>query len=148
MGRMMDKPDLFDLPGHLIRRLQQHSTSVFQDRMNARGLDITSVQFAALSTMAEEADLDQATVAKRIAYDRATIGGVIKRLEQKGLVSRQPDDQDRRAFKLNLTPKGRDQLAALRPVVVALQDDILSGLSESEKATLLALMTKALRPAG
>ena len=145
MAEMMEKLNLLELPGHLIRRLHQQSTSVFQERMKAEGVDLTSVQFAALNTLGKSEDLDQATVAKRIAYDRATIGGVIKRLEQKGLVTRTPDDEDRRAFKLNLTEQGKDQLAALQPVVLALQNDILSELSGAEKAMLLELMMKAVK---
>ncbi|MDQ2093344.1 MarR family winged helix-turn-helix transcriptional regulator [Rhodalgimonas zhirmunskyi] len=145
---MMEKLNLLELPGHLIRRLQQQSTSVFQERMKAEGFDLTSVQFAVLNTLGKGEGLDQASVAKRIAYDRATIGGVIKRLEQKGLVTRTPDDEDRRAFKLNLTEQGKDQLAALQTVVLALQKDILSELSETEAAMLLELMMKAVKSRG
>lgn len=116
--------------------------------MKAEGFDITSVQFAALNTLGKGEGLDQATVAKRIAYDRATIGGVIKRLEQKGLVTRTPDDEDRRAFKINLTEQGKDQLTALQPVVLALQNDILSELSDTEKAMLLKLMMNAVKSGG
>lgn len=144
---MTDELDLYALPGHLIRRLHQQSTAVFLEHTKAAGFDLTSVQFAAMSTLAKDPGLDQASLAKRIAYDRATIGGVIKRLEQKGLVRRQPDDEDRRAFKVSLTPEGDAVLAKLAPVVHALQSRILLDLSESEKASLLALMTKALRPA-
>jgi len=144
---MTDELDLYALPGHLIRRLHQQSTAVFLEHTKAAGFDLTSVQFAAMSTLAKDPGLDQASLAKRIAYDRATIGGVIKRLEQKGLVRRQPDDEDRRAFKVSLTPEGDAVLAKLAPVVHALQSRILPDLSESEKASLLALMTKALRPA-
>jgi DNA-binding MarR family transcriptional regulator len=144
---MTDELNLFDLPGHLIRRLHQQSTAAFVERTKAAGFDLTSVQFAALSTLAKAPGLDQATLAKRIAYDRATIGGVIKRLEQKGLVTRVPDNEDRRAFKVSLTPLGDATLAMLVPVVQAVQSRILPNLSESEKASLMALMAKALRPA-
>lgn len=140
--------DLFDLPGHLIRRLQQHASAVFQERTKAAGYDVTSVQFAAMSMLNEEPGQDQASLAKRIAYDRATLGGVIKRLEQKGWVSRQPDEVDRRAFKVSLTPQGRSVLTALTPIVHALQADILPGLTAQERGALLTLMEKALRAGG
>jgi len=143
---MADTPVLFDLPGHLIRRLHQHSAAVFQHRVKAAGHDVTSVQFAALTTLAEQPGLDQAGLAKRIAYDRATIGGVIKRLEQKGWVIRQPDAEDRRAIKVALTPDGAAVLAELTPVVLDLQADILSGLSPSDRQALLQLMKQALTP--
>lgn len=142
---MNDTSDLFDLPGHLIRRLQQQSAAVFQERTKSAGFEVTSVQFAALSTLAATPGLDQTGLAQHIAYDRATIGGVIKRLEQKGWVSRQPDDEDRRAFKVTLTQKGAAVLAELTPVVLALQSDILRALTVAERETLLGLMAKALK---
>ena len=113
--------------------------------MKAGGFDLTSVQFAALNTLDTNEGLDQATVAQRIAYDRATIGAVIKRLEQRGLVVRRRDQADRRAFKLELTEQGKALLEELRPIVLTLQANILPTLSELEQATLLELMAKALK---
>ena len=52
-----------DMPGHLIRRLQQHSTLVFTTRMREAGHDITSVQFAAMDALTSQPGIDQATVA-------------------------------------------------------------------------------------
>lgn len=141
---MTENLDLLTIPGHLIRRLQQQSAAVFSERTAAAGFDLTAVQFATLVAMAQTPGLDQATLAKRIAYDRATIGGVIKRLVQKGLVSRQPDDKDRRAFKIGLTSEGATILAQIRPFILALQIDILPGLSEAERTILMDLITKTL----
>ena len=135
---------LFHMPGHLIRRLNQQSSAVFQERVKEAGYDVTLVQFAALDTLEKNPNLDQAGLAKRIGYDRATIGGVVKRLEAKGLVGRTPDPDDRRAFRLALSAEGTALLARLRPVVIALQEDILPDLTSEERAVLLGLMKKAL----
>jgi DNA-binding MarR family transcriptional regulator len=136
--------DRIDMAGHLIRRLHQHSTQVFQSRMQAAGFDLTSVQFAALDAVAQAPDIDQASLAATISFDRATIGGVVDRLEQKGLVRRSVSAHDRRARQLRLTPEGEQWLAAARPVVEALQADILAPLSRSERAAFRALAQKAL----
>ena len=136
--------DMSEMAGHLIRRLQQQSTQIFQAQTQAAGLDLTSVQFAALDTIARQSGIDQATLAATISFDRATIGGVIDRLEQKGLVQRVVSEQDRRARQLHLTPEGAQLLAASRPVVEALQAEILAPLSAAERATFLALAHKAL----
>ena len=136
--------DMSEMAGHLIRRLQQQSTQVFLAQTQAAGLDLTSVQFAALDTIAGQPGIDQATLAATISFDRATIGGVIDRLEQKGLVQRVVSEQDRRARRLHLTPDGAQLLAASRPVVEALQAEILAPLSDTERATFLALAIKAL----
>lgn len=136
--------DRIEMAGHLIRRLHQQSTQVFQARTQAAGFELTSVQFAALDAVAQQPGIDQASLAATISFDRATIGGVVDRLEQKGLVERTVSPDDRRARLLHLTAAGRRQLAALRPVVEALQAEILAPLSAKERAAFLALARKAL----
>ncbi len=128
--------------GHLIRRLNQISTQVFAKNMQEAGLGLTPVQFAALDAIATHPGIDQVGVASEIAYDRATIGGVIDRLEQKGYIVRSISERDRRAREVRLTKRGQDALKEAFPVVTALQSQILPGLSDSEKAEFLALATK------
>ena len=130
--------------GHLIRRLHQQSTQIFQSQTQTAGFDLTSVQFAALDCIAQHPGIDQANLAATISFDRATIGGVIDRLERKGLVQRVVSAQDRRARQLNLSPEGGQLLAACRPLVKALQTDILALLSPQEREDFLALAHKAL----
>ena len=62
----MSKPEVppyKEMPGHLIRRAHQVSSAVFHDRMQREGLDVTPFQFAALSAIAQNPGVDQATVA-------------------------------------------------------------------------------------
>lgn len=134
--------EIYHMPGHLIRRLNQISTAVFAEHMAATGLDLTSVQYAALSTIAEQPQIDQVRLAGAIAYDKVTIGGVIDRLENKGLVTRTVSPQDRRMRLLQVTKTGERLLHKVRPVVMALQDDILAGLTRTERKTLVHLMEK------
>jgi DNA-binding MarR family transcriptional regulator len=136
--------DRTEMAGHLIRRLHQQSTQVFQGRVAAAGFDLTSVQFAALDAIGQQPGLDQASLAARIGFDRATIGGVVDRLEHKGLVQRVVSAQDRRARQLSLTPEGTQLLRASRQMVEALQADILALLSPAERGAFLALARKAL----
>ncbi|MEJ6390826.1 MarR family winged helix-turn-helix transcriptional regulator [Gymnodinialimonas ulvae] len=134
--------EIYTMPGHLIRRLQQISISVFTDRMKALGHDLTAPQFATLAVLSESPGIDQATLAGRIAHDRPTIGGVVERLEAKGLLTRRRNASDRRAMVLDLTSAGADMLAALVPEVRALQVDILPGLTEAERSEFIRLATK------
>lgn len=136
---------LFDMAGHLIRRLHQRSTQVFAQRTQAAGFDVTSVQFAALDAIHAHPATDQAHVAELIAYDRATIGGVIDRLEQKGWIRRVVSERDRRARELSLTPEGERILSALLPIVQDLQDEILQSLNDADRASFLKLARLAVR---
>ena len=134
-----------DMAGHLIRRLQQHATYIFAQRTQAAGFDLTPVQFAAMNAIHAHPHTDQARVAEMIAYDRATIGGVIDRLEQKGWVRRVVSERDRRARELSLTPEGERVHAAFLPIVQDLQDDILGALSATERDFFLKLARQALQ---
>ena len=136
--------DRIEMAGHLIRRLHQQSTQVFQARMQAAGFDLTSVQFAALDAIAQQPGIAQASLAEAISFDRATIGGVIDRLEQKALVQRAVSADDRRSRRVTLTREGERLLAACRPVVEGLQGEILGPLSAAERKAFRALALKAL----
>ncbi len=122
--------DIYTMPGHLIRRLNQISASIFQDRMAAMGLDLTSVQYAALSTLAKHPGIDQATLAGMIAYDHP-------------LVARITSARDRRARELALTDSGAALLERVHPEVLAIQPAILSGLSDDERALFMTLAARA-----
>ena len=136
---------IYTMPGHLIRRLQQISVSIFAENMKANGIDLTSPQFAALTILGENPGIDQATLAGMIALDRPTIGGVVERLANKGLVERKISDADRRAKRLSLTPEGMAMVRRMHPLVVASQAKILEGLSDQEKHQFTVLAEKITR---
>ncbi|MDV4144291.1 MarR family transcriptional regulator [Shimia sp. FJ5] len=131
------------MPGHLIRRLHQIATHVFSAHAQRAGHDLTPVQFAAMDAIGANPGVDQARIAALIAYDRATIGGVIDRLEKKGLVVRKVSQRDRRAREVFLSTEGRKMVDDVFPIVREMQTDILRGLSDEERETFLSLAAKA-----
>lgn len=133
---------LYTLPGHLIRRLQQIAVALFAARMAEAGMDLTPVQFAALTTIRDNPGVDQATLAGLIAYDRVTLGGVVERLEQKGLVLREVSARDRRAREIRLTEAGAALIVAALPWVEKVQADIVEALEEEERDTFLSLLSR------
>ncbi|OIQ38953.1 MAG: MarR family transcriptional regulator [Roseobacter sp. MedPE-SW] len=133
-----------NMAGHLIRRLNQASTHIFAKRMQETGVDLTPVQFAAMDAIASYPGIDQAGVAARIAYDRATIGGVIDRLEQKGYVRRSVSLRDRRAREVHLTDQGLALFQDVLPLVERMQDQMLEALTSEERSAFLALARKTL----
>ena len=139
---------LHEMAGHLIRRLNQHSTQVFSQHVQQIGYDLTPVQFAAMNAIASAPGIDQASIAAKIAYDKATIGGVIDRLEQKGYILRTVSQRDRRAREVSLTPEGQKLFDKMLPEVIALQRDILPGLNQDEYAQFIALAYKAIAKEG
>lgn len=139
---MQTKLKVHAMPGHLIRRIHQISGHIFTKRTKLVGVDLTSVQFAALNAVRENPGIDQTGVAALIAYDRPTIGGVLDRLDAKGLIRRHVSDTDRRARQIYMTEEGMKFYHEILPVVEDLQDEILIGLDEEEQATFLRLARK------
>ena len=134
--------EIHTMPGHIIRRRQQISSSIFAQQMRDAGFDLTSPQFAALSILQDQPNIDQATLASAIAIDRATIGGIVDRLVAKDLVQRQTNSQDRRARVLSLTDEGHRILTRLHPVVQNVQDIILQNLTAEETRGFMRLAAK------
>src|SRR5262245_47087821 len=95
-GRTRDEPitlaDLSGKPGHLIRRLQQIAVAIFMEECADH--DITPVQYAAMVAIRDNPGLDATRIAALIAFDRATLGNVLERLEAKGTIARRPSETD------------------------------------------------------
>ncbi|QRI62386.1 winged helix-turn-helix transcriptional regulator [Shinella sp. PSBB067] len=142
MRRYEFDDDLYDAPGHLIRRLQQAAVSMFMTETASAGLDLTPVQFGALTMTKHHPGIDQVTLAGLIAYDKATIGEVVSRLIAKGLLTRIVSSADRRSRELYVTDAGSRQLTKMTPGVWRVQQQLLAALSESEQVQFLDLLKK------
>ncbi|WP_319824909.1 MarR family winged helix-turn-helix transcriptional regulator [Thalassovita sp.] len=134
--------EFHNMPGHLFRRAHQVASALFHQHMTSEGIDITPFQFAALSAINLKPGLDQASVAAWTACDRATIGGVLDRLVEKGYVIRTVSPTDRRARVLHLTDSGRETLARVNQIALTIQDEITRGLDAEERNTLVRLLKR------
>lgn len=129
-------------PGHLIRRAHQFHNTVFAQETIS--LDVTSPQFAALRALHEFPDIDQTALSRIIVYDRATIGGLVERLEDKGLVRRAIDKRDRRSRTLRLTAAGRAMLTRMRPMLDRVSQRMLEKLTPAESTQFLDLLERVI----
>ena len=129
--------DLYDQPGHLIRRAQQIAVSMFRETMDA---EITPVQFAVMRMLKESPGIDQVTLAGLVAIDKSTTADIAVRLEKRGLIHREVVARRQRC--LSLTPEGEAALAATVTSVHVLRDRMLSSLSEAERKEFIRLLKK------
>ena len=132
--------DLQATPGHLIRRAQQIAVSIFAEQLSSA--DITPVQFAILNALLGSPGIDQVSLAKRVAFDPATSGSVIGRLEAKGWVVRKADPNDRRRKLLVVTPAGVQALGLVQADVARIQEKILSPLTPQEQRQFVQLLSR------
>lgn len=134
-------PASFDFrhaPGHLIRRAQQIAVAQFARETAAFG--ITPVQFALLQALVQSPGVDQNTLAAQVAFDPATSGSVVGRLEAKGWIRREADPQDRRRKLLHVTPQGLQALQDMQAAVRRVQQQILAPLTPSQAQQLVDLL--------
>ena len=137
---MTQSIDLAATPGHLIRRAQQIAVAIFAEHLSAA--DITPVQFAILNALLDSPGIDQVSLAKRVAFDPATSGSVIGRLESKGWVARQADPADRRRKLLVVTPQGMQAMASIQADVARVQAQILSPLPQADQELFVNLLSR------
>ena len=129
-----------EAPGHLIRRAQQLAVAVFMDE--TAGFDVTPVQFAILNALMDDPGEDQITLSGRVAFDPATFGSVIGRLEAKGWVRRQADPDDKRRKLLWATAEGEQLALKMKRAVSRAQQRIVGPLEPDERVQLSALLSK------
>ena len=103
---------------------------------------ITRREWRMLAQLADSEGMPSSALAERAALDRAQTSRAVSALVQKGLVVRTPRPGNRREVLLHLTERGRVLYAALLPRVAAINQELLSVLSETEVATLDALVQR------
>jgi DNA-binding MarR family transcriptional regulator len=136
-------PKSFDFqhaPGHLIRRAHQVAVAIFMEETGE--YDTTPVQFAILNALIDDPGEDQVTLAGKVAFDAATFGSVIGRLESKGWVRREADAADRRRKLLWVTAEGEQAALRMKRAVARAQSRILGPLEAAERRQLVALLGK------
>jgi len=129
-----------EAPGHQIRRAHQLSIALFMEE--TAGFDVTPVQFAILNALMDDPGEDQITLSGRVAFDAATSGSVIGRLEAKGWVRREADPADKRRKLLWVTDEGQKVALRMKRAVQKVQTRLLGPLSEAEGKQLGMLLGK------
>jgi len=95
---------------------------------------------AILIVLDERSHETQGSIADALGYDRGQLVGLLDELEEKGLVQRRRDPNDRRRHLVTLTPEGTKMLRRLRALATEVESDFLSPLTDIERAQLHGLL--------
>ena len=131
--------NLYEHPGHLLRRAQQISVSIFYDEM---GDELTPVQYAMLRNLESHAGIDQVSLSAISGIDTSTGATVCARLEEKGLLTRTIIPTNRRQRALTITATGERLLDDLIPGAQRLRRRLLAPLTGPEQLQFMELLTK------
>jgi DNA-binding MarR family transcriptional regulator len=99
---------------------------------------VTPPQFGVLALLQEIDGVTIGTISQRRRIDAPTVTGIVKRLEQSGLVERRHDEVDRRVVKVYLTAEGRDIIKLLGDEVDNFDETLTRGISKAEQRDILA----------
>lgn len=137
-GQGLSFDGLDDLLGF---RLRQASVVMYRDfTSELAGIDVTQKQTATLWLISANPGVSQASIASSLDVDRATIMGLVDRLEDRGLVIRKRSKSDRRRQELYLTPAGQNALRKTKSLIAKHECRFTSRFTAAELSALLAAL--------
>lgn len=111
----------------------------FQKRMEGKA--ITFMQARVLFHVSRQQGIRQVELAELLEMQPISLVRLLDQLESQGVLERRTDPGDRRAYQLFLTDAAQPHLQAINEVAVALKQDVLGNLSDSEASALQRALT-------
>lgn len=123
-----------------VARVSRKMTRITKEKLIPYGL--TTTQFFLLTALYEEDGLPISVLAQNVALDKATLTGLIDRLERDDLTERRADPEDRRAIRIHLTAKAEGLRKELTELYHENNGMFLSLLSREEKEVFERVVNK------
>ncbi len=124
---------------------------VMKDRMQQDdGHALGPVHLRALTLCQRHPGWTQQQLGQAMGRDKGQITRLIRELEEEAWLARTPDAQDRRVWRLNVTPAGEKECAWFLAIEASMATDLFGGLGAGEREALAQLMNdlrERIRPA-
>lgn len=124
--------------GYRIKLLSQLLTRKLQEQLEPFGL--TPFHWVVLCCLWEEDGLATSSIGDKLQQVGGTLTGVLDRMEERGLIRRERDQNDHRVWRIWLTETGKSLQDVLPPIAVELREQALQGISYPEREQLSALL--------
>ena len=138
--RLGPPKELLQSASFLLKRLGFAIKERALDAFESTGL--SPYHHGVLVLLEEQPCKKQAAIADALGYDRSHLVGMLDELEERGLIDRRRDPNDRRRHLVSLTPEGRRALIRLRSIVKRIEDEFFAPLDAEQRATLHALLAE------
>jgi len=126
--------------GQLLFVAQQAAQALAIERLEPQGLSPRA--WGVLSTLTEFGPVSQIELATTMSIDRTAMVYLLDELEDRALVERVRSMQDRRAFLIHLTPRGRETQQRAAAALAGAADALLTPLNLAERQQLVDLLAK------
>ncbi|MEC9434762.1 MAG: MarR family winged helix-turn-helix transcriptional regulator [Pseudomonadota bacterium] len=104
----------------------------FGRRVAQAGLELTTGEARALVHAVSAAGARQTEIAERMGVEPMTLCGYVDRLEKRGMVTRQPHPDDKRAKRIMPTPEAETAIATIMPMARRSINEAMEGLPEAD----------------
>lgn len=108
----------------------------------ARTIGVTRPQWQVMTLLNRHQGINQGGLAEILEVEPITMGRMIDRLQEAGLVERRADPADRRAWRLFLTDKADVLLEQLRPMANETIEEALEGIGPAQREELMSRLRK------
>lgn len=119
-----------EVSGFVLERTAKRLKQYFQQQLAAADTGVTIDQWVVLQVLDKQDGASQLDIARATYKDAPTITRIIDLLCKKKLTRRAPDPEDRRRFRIYLTPAGREKIQEVLPIIKAARDVAWDGLSD------------------
>src|SRR5690606_1841327 len=133
------KQVLWSRPGYLVRRLNQIHYALFYEECKTQ--NVTPVQYGVLTALSLSPWLDQTAIGMELGLDRTTTADVIKRLQERGLVERRVNPNDKRSRQAVITPEGLRIMGLLQGGMARAQQRLLEPLTPRNQEIFMKLLS-------
>jgi DNA-binding MarR family transcriptional regulator len=124
----------------LLTQIGSHAATRFGERIAE--LDLTPPQTGLLRAVAVAPGQSQQALARLLGTPPSRLVALVDGLDERGLVERRRNPDDRRLHALHLTDAGRDTLRRIAEVSQAHNDEMCAALTAEERTTLTALLAR------
>jgi DNA-binding MarR family transcriptional regulator len=137
--------EVAEFAGQLFFRLWRASHTCTAVALGSVGL--TTARFAVLNVLGAREGTIQQQLSTDMGIDPSAMVKLINELEGAGLAKRRRRPNDRRAWEVVITAKGRRTLERAKRLAAHVEDDVLGGLTVTDRRRLLTLLRRALASA-
>lgn len=122
----------------LMHGLRRH----LQDAVREDGEGLGPMEARCLAYFMRHDGATQSDLVQHSGRDKAQIARIVKALHERGLLQSRPDPDDGRSQRVGVTAEGQALQRKMQQHRVRFEKAMMSGLSEADRATLLALLDR------
>ena len=124
--------------GFLLAKASQRFNELLGERFAERGFaEVRASYGSVLVPLFERDGLRLGELAAAARLSKQALTGLVRRCEQDGLVEREADPLDGRAFNVRLTGRGRELRGAAEEILAELDDELSRALGAGDRDALI-----------